>query len=390
MLDWLVIGGGIHGTHLSLVLTERLGVPRGRLRVLDPHAEPLARWQRWAANTGMRHLRSSSVHHLDIDPYSLCHFAKRTRLGPTPPFKYPYHRPGVDLFRLHCRMVVEKYGLDALRLTGRALGITRREDFLRVETDRGSIDARRILIAIGAGDLPLWPDWAQQIAGCGAPVHHLYDEEFSSDGLPGWSRLLVVGGGIGAAQAALKFAARKPGSVCLLMPHRLRINQFDSDPGWNGPRKLTGFAGESRPDVRREIIDRERCPGSIPKDVYIELDFCRRSDKLRVVQDNVLSATFRSDSTVVVETGRETLTFDRVVLATGFESKRPGGKWLDRAVEEFNLPCAVCGYPVTDRVLAWGERIHVSGPLAELELGPVARNIAGARHAGHRLFKYLR
>jgi hypothetical protein len=29
--------------------------------------------------------------------------------------------------------------------------------------------------------------------------------------------------------------------------------------------------------------------------------------------------------------------------------------------------------------------LYVTGALAELELGPVARNIAGARHAGERL-----
>ncbi|MBW7996319.1 MAG: hypothetical protein FVQ81_07090 [Candidatus Glassbacteria bacterium] len=49
MLDWLIIGGGgsPRGTHLSLVLLERLGVKRHALRVLDPHEQPLARWPNW-------------------------------------------------------------------------------------------------------------------------------------------------------------------------------------------------------------------------------------------------------------------------------------------------------------------------------------------------------
>lgn len=46
MLAWLIIGGGIHGTHLAHLLTAAKGVPRERLRVLDPHPEPLARWNR--------------------------------------------------------------------------------------------------------------------------------------------------------------------------------------------------------------------------------------------------------------------------------------------------------------------------------------------------------
>jgi hypothetical protein len=36
---------------------------------------------------------------------------------------------------------------------------------------------------------------------------------------------------------------------------------------------------------------------------------------------------------------------------------------------------------VVDRTLAWAPGLHVSGALAELEVGPVARNIIGARLA---------
>ena len=35
--------------------------------------------------------------------------------------------------------------------------------------------------------------------------------------------------------------------------------------------------------------------------------------------------------------------------------------------------------------LRWHPRVYVSGPLAELELGPSARNISGARRAAERL-----
>ncbi|MCG8455952.1 MAG: hypothetical protein MI919_06680, partial [Holophagales bacterium] len=62
-----------------------------------------------------------------------------------------------------------------------------------------------------------------------------------------------------------------------------------------------------------------------------------------------------------------------------------GGQMLDRLVSELELPCASCGYPVVDPWLRWHPRIQVSGPLAELELGPASRNIAGARRAGDRL-----
>ena len=78
------------------------------------------------------------------------------------------------------------------------------------------------------------------------------------------------------------------------------------------------------------------------------------------------------------------LRVDRLVCATGFKGQRPGSRWLGRFAAERSLPLSPCGYPVLDRALRWHPRIHVSGALAELELGPVARNIAGARRAGER------
>ena len=62
---------------------------------------------------------------------------------------------------------------------------------------------------------------------------------------------------------------------------------------------------------------------------------------------------------------------------------------LDRFIQSASLPCASCGYPIVDEWLRWKAGIYVSGPLAELELGPASRNIAGARRAGDRLVKVL-
>ena len=81
---------------------------------------------------------------------------------------------------------------------------------------------------------------------------------------------------------------------------------------------------------------------------------------------------------------------ERVLLATGFASKRPGGAMVDALIASAGLTCARCGYPIVDSALRWHPRIHVSGPLAELELGPASRNIAGARRAGDRLVASLK
>ena len=77
---------------------------------------------------------------------------------------------------------------------------------------------------------------------------------------------------------------------------------------------------------------------------------------------------------------------EKVLLATGFGKRPPGGALFEELVTASGLAVSdFCGYPVVDSHLKWHPRIHVSGALAELELGPSARNIAGARLAAERI-----
>ena len=71
-------------------------------------------------------------------------------------------------------------------------------------------------------------------------------------------------------------------------------------------------------------------------------------------------------------------------------AERPGAGWLDQAIEEYELPCAECGYPLVDRGLRWHPRVLVAGSLAELEIGPVSRNLSGAQRAGDRIVAVAR
>ena len=51
---------------------------------------------------------------------------------------------------------------------------------------------------------------------------------------------------------------------------------------------------------------------------------------------------------------------------------------------QHGLELCSCGYPAPDKYLKWGD-VYVAGALVELELGPSARNIAGARLAAERI-----
>ncbi len=383
MLDWLIIGGGIHGTHLALVLAERCGVAPERLRILDPHDELLAHWERCTAATGMRYLRSTVVHHLALDPHDLWHFARR-RGAQAGQLRGPYKRPALALFRDHCQALIAEHGLDRLHLRGRATGLSQTEHGWCVETDQGSLTARRVLLALSVGEQPHWPAWAAQLRAAGGPVRHLYGCE-APEMAPPAGETVVVGGGISAAQTAVDLAREAPGSVTLLMRHEIRVEAFDSPAGWVGPKELRGFQAEPSVERRRALIRGARRPGSMPEDVARTLRRAEAAGMLRVMRGEVRRAAVQPNGRVGLELPGLTLRADRVLLATGFEQHRPGGAWLDRAIAEHELPLAPCGYPVIDPSLAWAPGLYVTGALAELELGPVARNIAGARHAGERL-----
>jgi len=389
VLDVLIVGGGVHGTHLSHALTARGGVARDRIRVVDPHAEPLALWEARTRNVGMQFLRSGAVEHLDLHPFALERYAGQPRGREWSLFMQPYSRPSLALFRAHVRDLVARCGLAALRVQARAAGITQTRGGWRVETERGALDARRVVVATGTGERGLWPAWAERLHDAGAPVAHVFDAGFARERHEPRepdAHTIVVGGGISAAQLAMALAAERPGAVTLLCRQETRVRQFDSDSGWLGPARMEGFAAERCWSARRAMIDAARNRGSMPRDVAGALFGQVEARTVCHLLGDVTGAEWRGGRiALAVDRGRMTLAATSVLLATGFEPGRPGGAWLDAAIDAYGLPCAECGYPLVDTALRWAPGLHVSGPLAELEVGPVSRNIAGARRAAERL-----
>lgn len=378
-IKWLIVGGGVHGTHISARLIGEAGVNAEHLRILEPGNRLLSRWRMCTARTGMTHLRSPSVHHLDLDPWSLRHFVGAPQRGD---FAAPYHRPSLRLFNDHCERVIETFGLASLHIQERARHCSIEGDGVVVHTDAGrELRATNLVLALGVGDELAWPEWA--------PIHdariqHIFDEsvDWPLSSMP--ERIAVVGGGITACQVALRLAGEGH-QVSIISRHGLRTHQFDSDPGWLGPKHYARFSRE--PDVgrRRQMISAARYRGSVPPEIRRAIRRSIRTGTIQWFEASVRRAELRTRAVHVQLVGGTALRLDRLFLATGFSSRRPGGTMLDRLIKTATLPVAPCGYPIVDRMLRWHPRVYVCGALAELELGPVARNIAGARRAGDRL-----
>ena len=386
MVSWLIVGGGPHGVHLAIRLVAAAGVDPRDVAIVDPRPQLLDHWTECTRRIGMTHLRSPSVHHLDLDPWSLQNFARQW----TPDehcdelFRAPYSRPALPLFAAHCRFVIKGYGLDESRHKAKATAVRPAgKGRLRVQTDCGELEARRVVLALGSGGAQAWPGWARPIRETRPErIQHVFDPGFNLDHRQDVSSVAVVGGGITAAQLAMRL--RRLGKrVTLVCRHRLRRQQFDSDPTWLGPAKMRHFARLQDPAERRRVIDRARHRGSMPADVHRDLRSAFRRREVRSIRSSVRGCTALRDAVVLGLAG-QSLEVDAVALATGFAGV-PGGDLVAGLRAEDGFVRAPCGTPRVDRHLHWHAGVFCTGALAELELGPVSRNLAGARRAGERL-----
>lgn len=387
MLDWLIVGAGVHGTHHAVRLLAAGRVAPDRLTLLDPLPGLLARFRECTEATGTEYLRSAVVHHLDVAPMALQRYSERwrDRAGRSPLAGFRVQKPLLAMFFAHSEDVARAHRLEACRVTAQALRLERRAEGWRVETDRGGLDSRRVLLALGLSEQPVWPSWAVEARQSGCPVDHVFRPGFRRDALPPDEDLLVVGGGLSAAQLALALAAERPGRVELLMRHPQRLFDYDADPCWLGPKCLDAFHREPCLTRRRRQIQAARFRGSMPRATWLELRRAEDAGLLRRAEGEVEGLDGRGERLEVRLRRGETRTADRLLLATGFASHRPGGALLDQAIEDHDLPLAPCGYPRLARDLSWAPGLHATGPLAELEIGPVSRNIQGARLAAARL-----
>ena len=334
----------------------------------------------------MTHLRSSSVHHLDLEYGALQQFARKRKRRNSGLFAPPFDRPSLALFNAHCEQVEKTFGLEELQIRNRAVTCSTEHDRVEVRLDDGRVlEAQNVVLALGSSEQPRWPNWAPR---SNPNVHHIYEAGF--DGWPSdHETVMVVGGGISAGHVVLRLL-KEGHRVHLVSRHPLREHQFDSDPGWLGWKYASIFTKKRNPDQRRAMITEARHNGSVSPDIGRALRRAIEHERLHWheaqvtqldVQDGDFEATLNTD---------DVITSNRVLLATGFASRRPGGTMIDDLIDSASLPCACCGYPIVDSNLRWHPRIYVTGPLAELELGPVSRNIAGARRAGDRIVDSIR
>lgn len=383
MLEMLIIGGGIHGVHLAHCLLQQTPMSRDDIRIVDPHNELLHEWHFRTGNCGMKYLRSSSVHHLDAHPFSLRRFAAQKENRKDSNFIQPKDRPSLELFDAHSRMVIDRYQLDSLHLQDRVVELQDRGSYINVLTAGQTLKTRSVLLAIGMGEQPLWPGWAVRLREKGIVVHHVFEHDFCLDDLLSGGPVAVIGGGISGGHVALRMVEKSKSGVTLISKSEVSVSNFDFAPGWIGPRYTEPFYRSPLDQRRQQIVD-ARAKGSVPEDMKLALDKAVTKNQLSIMVDDITAGQRYNGGALLLGLQNQ-IECQKVVLATGFVEKRPDGGFLTRAIGEFNLKTAACGFPLVNPSLKWHDRIFVTGPLSELQIGPVARNIVGARHASARI-----
>ncbi len=392
--DIAIIGAGPHALTLVTNLLQKRKNMRGAFAVFDPSGEWMSQWKRQFAALEIPHLRSPAVHHPDPDPYALRRFAERRPCELYP----PYDLPGTQLFQDFCLEAIRRWHLQHSVIKAKVTRIEppSRQSGSRFRlwlSDGRSHAARRVVLATGGGR-PHLPDWVEPIQ-CGAassyPQERLcHSHQIDLCGLQvNGERVWIVGGGLTSGHLAVGAIARGA-KVTLIARRPLQEKLFDAEPGWLGPKYLKGFWAEPDWAKRWELIQTARNGGSVTPAMLTQLRrLCRGGDLTLFEGCQIIKAQWRGTCwRVTCDTGVE-YECDRLWLSTGTRLDVTTEPLLADLLDSYPATF-VNNLPVLDEHLRWpGCELFLTGGLAALQVGPVARNLSGARMACDRIVPAL-
>lgn len=391
MNKWIIVGGGIQGITLATFLLKTAKTTIDKLAIIDRYDEPMSNWKNNTKFISMPFLRSPFVHHIDLDPFSLNAFVKKELYNHRTAFFGRYKRPSLDIFNEHCKYIINDLSIEQAWIKGDVCKVSKTKMGWQLRLENGQmVEGEKLALAIGIGEQLNIPHWAENLMNHKkGNIFHVFDKE-APDLHNLKQPVTIIGGGITAAHLAIKLCDLYPKQVTLVKRHSFKIHDFDSDSGWLGPKKQQGFQQISSYQNRRKEIIAARNKGSIPQDIYIKLKNLVKRGVLSVenkevfqgVIDNENLSLFDKENNLITQTGS-------VILATGYMPNLPGSNWIKPLIEDLKLPYSKCGYPILSANLQWNQDLYVTGALAELEIGPIARNISGARQAAERIVRNL-
>ena len=233
-----IVGAGPHGLATALHLKQV--DPLTDVTVIDHSDEWLASWNQQFERAEINTLRSPIVHHPSPNPYALTDFVTRNDLSRS---GLPYDPPTSEAVSAFCTEIIAEADL-APPLP--AIPESLRSDHKSVElrTSVGIIRAENLIIATNPHQRVI-PQWTWNLIGHQAGLlEHALDVNLP--GMPELSgqRIAIIGGGLTAAHLA-RNAALKGATATIIARRPLQIRDFDTEPGWLGPKYLNNYQAES-------------------------------------------------------------------------------------------------------------------------------------------------
>ncbi len=377
--DVCIAGAGPHSLTATL-LFKRID-PSIKITVIDNSNEWLTAWNRQFERAGINTLRSPIVHHPGPNPMALENFRVLNGFSPS---GLPYNPPTTECFSAFCTEIINDANLDD-PLIAIPQSVQSDQNGIELTTSSGMIRSRYFIIATNPHH-KIIPQWAQDLFQEPNLVKHASDVNLLDiPNLDGQS-ITVIGGGMTAAHLA-RGAVLKGASVKMLSRRPLQIRDFDTDPGWLGPKYLNDYHSEKDAHKRIQIAQEARGGGTMPPWIHASLLDFANTGAIEILESaEVVSAQTKSSKGCFLKLkNEEEVHSDQVWLATGTCNSLQSMECLRQILENTTF---IDGFPLVDHSLRLNPHpVYVMGRSATFALGPAAGNLWGATKAAHRITK---
>ena len=393
----------IDRAHHSMKLHRQLSVC-----VIDPHLDWLHTWKTSFRQLRIEYLRSPTLAHPDaFDHRALlahaCHkgldktellesgcsdLKELLSLGQTQVGLWKL--PSSSLFEEFCDELVGK--LPHRRLQGHVVDIEDCGNSLyciewKNELDHSNhLKARTVIVATGTSGRSVIPPGLSNCPSFSWKAPDAFPDCVSTPTQQ--ERVLVVGGGLTAVQAALRVV--NDGHACVLCSRRpLQEKHFDIPVGWFdlrvANRNLVRIYHDSI-DSRLAQIKKVRDGGSVPPWYMKKVREHREMLSCWVGSvEYIEEEQEETRQTVIIRYQGTDHKFDRVILACGVVPDSTVNPILSMLEEKWPIGNHG-GFPALTQDLQWGTKhpnLFVVGAMAALEVGPDAGNLMGIRRAAN-------
>lgn len=370
MSSWTIIGGGIHAVTIAIKLRS-LGLDCTKLTIIDPHTNLCEQFDHFTKSIDMPYLRSPCVHHVHPDPFHLKQYGKKKQY--THASYGPYKRPNRDIFMEHTHDLIHSYNLNDCHVQGTVSQIKRVQSQWHILCHNQWIKSTHLVIAFGCNHDPFIPELFHNQPD----VTYIFQNEHCLT----HHASHIIGSGISAAHLTLKLLKKNNTEpIHLWMKKDITIHDFDADPGWLGPKNIKYFSQMTSSKARFNLIKQERHKGSMPKELELRLKKYIAQGRLIIHKNEITDIANHA-----IHTKQYCMYYDHLLLATGFKESIMQQPVIKQLVDSYQAPITHCGLPSINANLEWLPNLFVSGGLADLELGPFARNIMGGREAALRI-----